>query len=314
MMDASPETNPTIEEGAGLSRADLAEAVRASALLADLTISRWSGEMTDRKISAKLKEDANAVGNTGRFIKNLLSGVDAPLKKVHAAFQMARITHYSLTLPWVTNPHQQGGGNGARLLPTALFERYMSEMSRKKRDAEDERDKFLADYADLCTRALANLAGLADPADYPPVEEVRKSFRLSFGFTPIPESASFPALPGTMLDRLSERLLARQEYAIQSAQAEIWVRVREHVENLHDRVSDPDSNFKSAAVENVREMITLLPGFNTARDPRVTNIVTDIRNMLGNLSPKDIRSSPEERERVAGESRAIMDKLDQWKV
>src|SRR5580765_7506472 len=125
-MNDMTEPTATIVENT-ISREDLSEAVRATALLADLTISMWSGQKTDASLMTKLKEDAGAIGDAGRVIKNLLTGCDTKLKAVRAAYAAARAAHYTHTLPWVSNPHAERH-TGSRLLPNLLFERYLSEM------------------------------------------------------------------------------------------------------------------------------------------------------------------------------------------
>ena len=294
-----------------VSHADLTEAVRSTALLADLTISLWSGERTDRKISAKLKEDAHAVGNTGRYIKNLLAGCDAELKGVRAAYAQARALHYQLTLPWVSNPHAERN-TGARLLPNMLFHRYVSEMGGLQRIAKTQLDAFLAEYPALVQQAQANLAGLADPADYPTVDEVRACFRIDIDFQPVPDGKGFHGLPDGMLDKLGDRLRTRQERAIAASQADMWGRVRDGVGHLVDRLKEPDTKFKANSIEAVRELVTLLPGFNCAGDERVEPVVADIKAMLEGISAEDIRKDDRVRQDVVSKARAIASKLDQW--
>ena len=44
-------SEPTPQPPTTISQADLAEAVRSTAILADLTISMWSAERTDARVS-----------------------------------------------------------------------------------------------------------------------------------------------------------------------------------------------------------------------------------------------------------------------
>ena len=311
-MDGSVPPHPTMSEPVTqVTRGDLTEAVRVTALLADLTISMWSGERTDKKISAKLKEDAHAVGNTGRYIKNLLAGSDTLLRETRAAFAAGRARHYELTLPWVSNPHADRV-LGPRLLPNALTLRYMKEMSALKRDAEGILARFLGEYPDLIVQAQANLAGLADPADYPTTDEVRSAFRLSFDFQPIPDSGSFQNLPDWLLDKLSSQLQGRQQRAVAASQTALWERVREAVSHLIGRLEDPDTRFKASTVETVRELITLLPGFNCVGDDRVNDVAADIDRMLTGVDADTIRKNDSVRRDVVARAQAITGKLDQW--
>jgi hypothetical protein len=271
----------------------------------------WSGEKTDRSLMGKLKEDAGAVGNTGRVIKNLLAGCDHSLKVVRAAYTAARTSHYALTLPWVHNPHAERN-SGARLLPNMLFQRYLEEMSKLKREAEQQLENFISEYPGLMGQAQANLAGLAKQEDYPTPDQVRAAFRLSFDFSPIPPASAFQGLPDGMIERLGSALRKRQEQAVAAAQAAMWERVREQVGHLVDRLADPETRFKASSIESVRELVTLLPGFNCGRDPRVSTIVEDISRMLDGVDADTLRKNDAARREVVTQAQAITDRLKSW--
>jgi hypothetical protein len=306
-------TNATIVENPTVSRADLAEAVRSTALLADLTISMWSGAKTDASIGAKLKEDAGAVGDTGRYIKNLLAGCDQELKATRAAYAAARAAHYSNTLPWVSNPNAERQ-TGSRLLPNALFARYLEEMSKLRRAAEDQLDRFVAQYPFLTQQAMSNLGGLANAGDYPSADQVKAAFKLTFDFSPIPAATAFQGLPDAVISSLGRALQRRQEQAVITSQNAMWERVKEAVSHLVERLVDVEGKFKSSTVESVRELITLLPGFNCAGDPRVTDVVADIEAMLDGVDAESLRRDQGTRAETARRAQAITDKMLSWGI
>jgi hypothetical protein len=259
----------------------------------------------------KLKDDAGAIGNPGRVLKNLLSGCDTELKQLRSAYTSARHAHTQMTLPWVSNPTADRQ-SGPRLLPNLLFDRYLKEMSRIKREATRCLQEFLVKYPDLVVRAQANLAGLAKPEDYPDVAEIEKSFKLSFDFAPIPAATSFQGLPEGMLERLGSQLQKRQEAAVAAAQASMWDRVRTSVSHLIERLEDPDKIFKVNTIESVRELVTLMPGFNCANDPRVNTVVSSIEEMLAGVDPKQLRDNRDVRNDVVQRAQAINQQLASW--
>lgn len=311
MNEVLVDTTVDSVDNVSVKRADLTEAVRATALLADLTISLWSGERTDKTVGEKVRVDAGAVGNTGKYIKNLLAGCDTELKDLKSAYMSARASHYQLTLPWVSNPAAQRQ-TGPRLLPNMLFDRYLTEMSKLRRVARARRDAFVDQYPSLVQRAMANLGGMARQEDYPDPEMVRESFKLTFDFAPIPSSTGFQGLPDGMLDKLGEQLRERQLKAVSVSQGAMWERVREAVGHLAERLGDPAALFKVNTIDGVRELVTLLPGFNCAGDPRVTTVVNDIERMLDGISPKMLRQSQDTRADVTRQAKAINDKLSRW--
>jgi hypothetical protein len=299
-------------DGSTIVQTDIAQAVREAAMLASVSISTWGAEKTDRALLDKLKQDTGAVGNVGRVVKNTLAGADGKLKDVISAYTTVRAAHFNYTLPWVRDPHAERQ-RGPRLLPHLLFDKYLQAVSKQKREAESLLDEFLAEYPDLVVRAKTNLAGMAD-TDYPSADEVKARFRVHIDFEPIPAGASFKGLPDLVLERLSLGLQKRQERMIADATKAMWDETRERVGHLAERLADPESRFKASTVDNVRELLTLLPGWNIANNPVVGEVVEDIQQMLASVDAKALRKDDQLRGAVAGQARAIADKLSAWGV
>src|SRR6478752_1615118 len=148
-------------DGMNITNTDVANAVRETALLVDVSISMWAAEKSDPKAMAKVKEDAGAVGNVGRVVKNVLAGADGLLRDTRTAFATVRLTHYSLTLPWVSDP-QAARQRGPRLLPTMLWQRYTTVVGKAREAAYDKLDEFVDAYPAAVEQAKANLGTLAD--------------------------------------------------------------------------------------------------------------------------------------------------------
>lgn len=293
-----------------VERVDLAQAARESALLADLTISVWSAERTDRTATEELKHVKGATGQVGRFVKNMLAGADGKLKDVKSAFQAVRSLHYQLTLPWVADAHAERN-TGPRLLPHLLFESYVEQISTKKREAVARLDEFLADYPALIETAKRNLGELADTS-YPSVEDVRQAFSIKFDFSPIPAGASFKGLPDHWIEQLSKKMQAKQEAMLANANAAMWEQVRERVQHLVDRLADPDAKFKTSTVENVRSLIKLLPGWAITDDGRAREVALEIERMLDKVTAETIRDDATVRQHVADQAREVTNKLSEW--
>jgi len=289
---------------------DLTQAIRESAMLVDITVSEWQGFVTDRKVSEKVKQDAGAIGDAGKFRKNVLAGADAGLKKVQNAYRAVRDITKKYTLQWYDPRHPS---DGPRLLPLAFYDEFIKALAKQKLEAETARDEFLVDYAATVAKAKANLGALADDGDYPTPDEIKGRFRLSLDFTPIPSGAEFRGLPENTLDRLSKRLDSRHRAKINEAQAEMWARVKERVRVLVDRLDDPEASFHASTVEKLRDLIRMLPGFNAVgNDPRVDEIVADIDRMLDGVDAEAMRKDNVLRRGVAAQGKAVADKMSKW--
>lgn len=293
-----------------ITTVDVIQAVRESAMLADISISMWSATKTDQDATERVKADAGATGQVGRFVKNLMAGADGKLKEVRSAFNQARLTHYNLTLPWVSDPTAVRQG-GPRLLPHMLFDRYIVAMSKQKREASNQLDEFIRDYPVLVQQARANLGGLADQ-DYPSADEVRALFRINFDFEPLPAAAQFKGLPDHTIERLAAALHNKQQRMIETAQEAMWREAKERVGHIVERLSDPDAKFKVSTIENVRELLTLMPGWNLVGSSEVDEVVSDIKTMLDGVDAKTIRDNIHSRNEVAGRAKKLVDKMQAW--
>lgn len=290
---------------------DISEAVRCTAVLADVTISMWGGERSDTGMLKKVKEDAGAVGNVGRVTKNLLAGADGLLKDTKSAFSAVRMVHYSLTLPWVSDPHAERQ-RGPRLLPNMLWDRYTTAVATKRREAYDTRDKFITEYPDLVERAKHNLGGLADDGDYPTAEQVRDQFKIGLGFEPIPAGVAFRGLPDQVLGKLAASLQRKQERMILSARDAMWAEARERLMHFATRLSDPEAKFRLTTVESVRELVTLLPAWNVSGDDRVLEVAGELEEMLHGIGAEDLRKDALVRSNISKQAQEVVDKLSQW--
>lgn len=291
---------------------DVTQAVRETAMLADVTISVWGAEKSDPKIITKAKEDAGAVGNVGRAVKNLLAGADAEYKAVKAAYAAVRAQHYELTLPWVSDPHAERL-RGPRLLPVALWDRYIEAMQAKKRVATQALDAFIHVYPQRIAEAQENLAGLADPNDYPDVDAVRGVFRLSFDFEPIPSTINFQGLPQATIEALEAQMHKRQQTMLDGAMRAMWAEVRDRMNRLCQITGTGEPRrLRESLVVSVTELTELMPGWNVAQDERADEIVSAIGAVVGDRTAAQIRETEGAMQEIAARAQGVLDKLGEW--
>jgi hypothetical protein len=271
----------------------------------------WGGTKTDGKLLNDLKHQHGATGDVGTVNKKLLAGADELLKKTRTAFSAVRLRHYALTLPWVSDPHATRQ-EGSRLLPHLITERYMSEMSALKRTAINQLEEFLAAYPDLIVQAKANLGGMAGNTRYPSVDELRSSFRVHFDFEPLPAASNFKGLDDFMLERLTKGLHKKQQRQVVDASAAMWKRAAKPVRKLIERLEDADTTIKEPTIEALREIVTLLPGWNLTGDPQMAEVTEEINELIAGLDAKTLRTNEAVRGEVIQGAKRVQDKLQSW--
>jgi hypothetical protein len=298
-----------------IAQPDLTQAVREAAMLAYVSIGSWSATEKDDELMEDVKRQHNAEGDVGTVIKYLLSGADSHLKTLKSSYQAVRNHHYKLTLPWVNDPHAPSQ-KGPRLLPHLIYPRYITDISALRRQALVQLDEFLAVYPDLVVQARSRLKTMVSDGSYPTAEQLRHRFRLHVDFQPIPSSTQFSGLDDHMLERLSKNLQQKQQRQLADASRVMWQRARDRIEKLMERMTlesaDDKKKFKEATLDNVRELLTMLPGWNVAGNPLVEEITHDIGRMMQGIEADQLRQDKTLRGETADAAKKIVDKMARW--
>jgi membrane-bound lytic murein transglycosylase len=271
--------------------------LQSRAMLANLNISQWTARKHDKSASAEVEKNHGAK-DAGRFNKLLIDkSALEPINKIASA---AREYHYQLTLPW--------GDNGDRLLSAKLYFEYTQNI-RMYRDEFNQRvNLFCQNYPALIQAARTRLGTLYHPDDYPHTDDIRSRFSMQNFFTPVPDANDFRVDVGTehiakIRQDLEQAMQERQKQAIK----ECYSRVREVVERMHERLSDPEAIFKNSLIENARELIKILPGLNITEDPELEAVRQEVEDML--LQPDVLRTNKRKRAEVAKKASEVLAKL-----
>lgn len=271
--------------------------LQESAMLITLNISQWTARKFDKKASAEV-EKSHGAKDAGRFNKMLI-GKEA-LETINKIATSARDYHYKMTLPW--------GDNGDRLLPASVFMDYRDAVSGFKGDFGSAVTKFVRDYPDYRDQARKRLGTMYDALDYPPVEEVGKRFRIETHVTPIPTEHDFRVqLNESYVKEIQRDLRASMEARQTEAIKDCWVRLREKVERIHERLSDEDKVFRDSLIDNTRDLVNLLPRLNIMNDPDLDAMASEVGQML--VDPGRLRNDKGLRNETADKAAEILKRL-----
>ena len=270
------------------------------ALLAQLSLSMWTARKQDKRVTREAISANGASDGAGRFHKALLPMCEA-LENVHGSGREVRRFFYENTLDW--------GLEGTRLLPSANYLDFMSELRTRKDDWDHLVRLFVRDYTDFVDEAKASLGAMFDPADYPDPSVIRDKFRVNINIMPVPETDFRVDLPEAETDSLKQAVNARLLEAQQVAMRDVWDRLYSVVQKAHEKLATPDAIFRDSLIENVREMCHILPKLNLMDDEKLEELRTDALLKLGITKPEALRLDPALRSQKASEAKAIMDKM-----
>lgn len=276
------------------------------AIKVGMSISQWSGMAQEKKGAEMVEEQAGATRGVVRARKYVLPGCDE-LKAVHSFNNALRQWFYEQTLPW--------DDFGGRILPAANSMEFLQSIGAKRKEGEALADAFTAAYPSWYQRAQLSLGDLWDPKSYPSPDHIRDKFGYSFVAEPLPETESLRNYTGvgpTMVDKLIEESNAQMQARLQQAQADVWKRVYETTNAMAERLSVPigaqGAVFRDSLVNNLVDLVDLVPKLNVVADPTVNAMVEDIRKKLLGVQPDALRIDPDLRAERAARARELAER------
>lgn len=283
------------------------------AMLVGLSIRSWYPHTTDKKATKKLAAD-NLVKKEDmvRARKSLLP--KEALKKVHSAEAKLRLKHYELTLPW--------DEAGYRIISSKIWLKYRTEIDALKQEFYTAVQEFLPVYPKWCEVAGVDLGNMHDLGDYPTAASVADRFGVSVDIKPIPQAADFRVDLGDEEVKRIQDQIESQQFTTGPGKvlAEIGVRLQEVVKKAVDRITayyiDTDGNaknsFRDSVIDNVIEVVDLLPMLNVLDDPQVEAFGKGIKAILNAQSAEDLRNDSGLRKEVVQSTGEILKKMNSY--
>lgn len=294
-----------------ISAAPRSYSLADKAMLGSVRIRQWSGFKIDKEATKQVTQDNHADANSGRFNKTLVSR-DA-LAKIVTTANKARDEHYARTLPW----HD----NGNRILSAAGYLGYTEVMRTLRAEYEAAVSEFIAAYPDYVANAVKSLGDLYKPADYPSANELVRKFGFDVVITNLPDAADFRVdLSGIEADMIRADIERLTQDAIGQAMADVFNRVADAVGKMAEKLSETRATakgeaaaiFRDSLVQNVRDLVDLLPSLNVTGDATLTAIAERMRAELCGFDADALRDDPKARKDVAKAAAEILASVNEY--
>lgn len=276
-------------------------ALTERAMIANLTIGLWQGYRLDKEASRKVTEEAGAKLDAARVNKHLVP--KEALAPIVSAAGAVRTHFYDNTLPW--------RDNGDRILTRKCYLTFIQAHETLVNEFKDAVSKFLDEtYPSAIEQAEFRMGDLFKREDYPRASDLRHRFYINLDFDAVTTANDFRVqIDQASVDRIKASMESAAEQRMQAAMADVWRRMGEAISYFHDRMAKPDAVFRDSTVNNVQDLIDQIPGLNVLDDPNVEAVRAMIAKNLGGIDAKAIRKDPELREELAGEAKAILDRM-----
>lgn len=274
--------------------------LRDEAMIVRLSISQWTARKFDRGVTQKVANDYGTTADVGRYNK-ILVAQDA-IKEITQTVSNVRAFHYENTLPW--------DDAGGRILPSANFLVYSKRMREFKAEFDKAVQAFVSNYDEYRGEARRRLGGMFKLGDYPGHLEVRRKYSCSTDIEPIPSSTDFRVSVSVKdSNRIKKELEARVKEREAEAMKDLYFRLNKVIGHFYEKLTDGDAIFRDSLVENVVELVNLLPRLNVAGDPELEKIRKETQKKLCAFEPEQLRGDVEARSKAADDAKAILDKM-----
>ena len=267
----------------------------------NIHVGMWTGHRLDKEASREVTDRNGADSDAARVNKHLIP--KEALKPVVSAAGAMRTHLYKKTLPWKDN--------GDRLLVRKLFEEFMLEQSRLADQFYAAVSKFLdTEYPSLRDQAEFRMGSLFNPDDYPSVDKLRHKFYIHLDVDAVTEAGDFRVqIDEDALTALRGEITTATERRITMAMRDVWERLAESMRSFTKLVSG-DAQFRTATLDNLLEIVGMLPALNIANDPDLAQLGEDIQAALRGVEAADLRKDRAVRNTLSVEVTQIMNNME----
>lgn len=296
MLDSIAIQTPTID-------------LSSRAMLAQLRVKQWTGRKLDKRITQEVNASHGAAADAGRYNKVLIAR-DA-LQEIATIVGAARADHVKWSLPWLQD--------GTRIMPADAFMRYSAVMQGHRESFEKEVSAFIDAYPTYVEDARARLNGMFDETDYPTPADIRSRFDWSVTVLPMPSVDDFRVDIGAEhVDRLKAEMASTMQKAVEDAMGDAWSRLHRVVTAMAEKLAaytpktDTDRAsgiFRDSLVDNVRDLVDVLPALNMTGDANLAAMVDKARAKLTRHDASELRDNDAARLEVQEAAQAIADDM-----
>jgi hypothetical protein len=272
---------------------------------------------TSRKVPESLWSDLGIVG-PGDEAEDADEKLDKALIKVSKElFDSATLAEIKTfdghTRAWLRNkclPFQRG----VHFLSYGLVELVEREFKRRRVQRRTLIDKFLEEYPRLCRDIAKRLTKkYYNPADYPTLEEVASSFRMTWRFFKFGVPEELALVSPEVFEAARKDASARLKQAAAHIEEIMTAEALNLVSKLRDALTPGADGRKrklcDAHFTNLADFLAFFDHRNVTNNTDLKQIVDDLRNKLGDTDIQEIRKTKELREQLGTEMSAITEQL-----
>ena len=237
-----------------------------------------------KKVSREELESAGFNPETTRAVRDLVSRerineVVAPINRAH---NWARQN----SMPWLNN--------SVHFIHKGKIQEATEYLTEQQQELLQNVEELVSEYEDLKQRAREEDPGSWDPGNYPSSWELKRKFRLRFGFNlvamPSGGNGRVSVLPEEVLREEDRKFKAMVKETFEESVKLIRAMFRDGVVHLAEVLSDPNKTFRESTVEKPKEFLEeFFQTMNIYGDTPFGELAGKVRKMLDGVYAEDLR-------------------------
>jgi len=222
-------------------------------------------------------------------------------KKWDKTVSYLRTEFYRLTSSW--------DDSGYRLCTVDAFWKFQRIWMEHSQVLEDFKEDFLSRYPEIREAQRTRLNGNFDESEFPPLETVRERFRYETDCAELPRKGTIAQFYSEEQER---EIIEKVEQRMAQSHHENYERILKALKHLADTTASADrtKNCKSSTLENVKELVEVIPAINFAGDPALDQLASEVSMAFKHLEMSTIKDDQGIREKVSAAARQMAQQLE----
>ena len=273
------------------------------AMLVRFSLHGWSGRKRDGNVEEEVADKHKAAANVGVYIKRILTS--PKLKAFWSAGIACNTEHKRLTLPWEA---------GTGILPAKLYFKYRDTIEPLRTEALKFADEFVEEYTKQWNNGMSDcresLGDLFSKDDYPDPKYMGAKFDIRLRFRPLENPNDFRVNLGKdATSQVRDELAESLKSDFQELMREPFKRLHEVIQKVHAKLSDSDAIFRDSLIDNVKDLIEVLPDLNITDDPELAKLIAAARKNICTSDVQALRDDGDYRTKVAKSAADILKQM-----
>ena len=196
-------------------------------------------------------------------------------------------------------------------MPTSMYTLYQDEVRKCKKEYDVAVNEFVKSYPKHIEDARKALNGMFNEKDYPTQQSIETRFGIRINFSPLPSGSDFRVnLEKDELSSMKEDVDQRVQDAIKDAIKDLWQRLAQPIKHMVEKLKQPDAVFRNTLIDNLKEIIEVIPALNVIEDPNLSKIVKECKEQLLKHTAEDLRDVKEIRNDVRANAEKLLKKME----